>query len=154
MSHPETTATCGTHGHIWGALDKCVMCGVPRVDRTDNPKTTAVTVPRWALDYLLQHADCDDAGGHQSSEMIAARYYLELAMEKQPAPDVPQNDREFQVWEYGRRQGVREGVRNQRPRLGYRIDTHGDAAVIVWNEGGCRPASREECEMWSYLASG
>lgn len=68
-------------------------------------------------------------------------------------PTAPQNDREFAVWEHGRRQGVREGMRNQRPRLGYRIDTRGDTAVIVWDDGGCRPASREECEMWSYLAS-
>ena len=78
-------------------LKPCPFCGaemMPRHYSADDGKTvaaawnrrvatTTVTVPRWALDYLLQHADCDDAGGHQSSEMIAARYHLELAMEEQ-----------------------------------------------------------------------
>ena len=48
----------------------------------DEQTAPQTTVPRWALNYLLQHADCDDAGGHQSSEMIAARYHLELAVER------------------------------------------------------------------------
>jgi hypothetical protein len=54
------------------------------------PEPATVTVPRWALDFVLQNADCDDAGGHQSSEMIAARYHLELAMEKPVAHAAPQ----------------------------------------------------------------
>lgn len=48
----------------------------------DKPETT-ITVPRWALEYLLQNADCEDDGDCQSREMIAARYHLELAMEEQ-----------------------------------------------------------------------
>ena len=28
MDDNQTTATCETHGHVWGALGRCVMCGL------------------------------------------------------------------------------------------------------------------------------
>ena len=39
MPDNQTTATCETHGHLWGALGRCVMCGLKRAV-TDQEKLT------------------------------------------------------------------------------------------------------------------
>ena len=36
-------------------------------------------------------------------------------------------------------------------RLGFWIERRGDVDVIVWVDGGCRPATGAEAAMWALL---
>lgn len=53
-----------------------------------SSKTTKVTVPLWALKFILENANFRDeglgGGGWESDEMCRARIALEQAMEEVP----------------------------------------------------------------------